>query len=61
MIKSISNAVLAEDMAKNSLTIVYGFSLDQLLFGFNPKLPNIFVNRPPALEEPNVLKLVADN
>ena len=33
----------------------------QLVFGFNPKLSNIFTNRLPALEEPNISKLVADN
>ena len=44
---------------KNSLTNVHGFSPYQLLFGFNSKLPNI--DRPPALEEPNISKLLADN
>ena len=44
---------------KNSLTNVHGFSPYQLLFGFNSKLSNI--DRPPALEEPNISKLLADN
>ena len=46
---------------KNSLTNVHGFSPYQLVFSFNRKLPNIFMNRPPAIEEPTISKLVADN
>ena len=47
--------------SKNSLTNVHGFSPYQLVFSFSPKLPHIFINRPPALEEPNISKLVAYN
>ena len=36
--------------AKNSLTNVYGFSPHQLVFGRNPKLPNILDSPPPARE-----------
>ena len=36
--------------AKNSLTNVYGFSPNQLVFGRNPKLPNIIDSPPPARE-----------
>ena len=36
--------------AKNSLTNVYGFSPHQLVFGRNPKLPNIIDSPPPARE-----------
>ena len=43
------------------MTNVHGFSPYHLVFSFHPKLPNIFLNRPPALEEPNISKLVADN
>ena len=39
----------------------HGFSPYQLVFGFNPKLPKKFLNIPPALEEPNTSKFVADN
>ena len=37
-------------MAKNSLQMVYGFSPNQLVFGNNPKLPNILSDGPPAWE-----------
>ena len=43
------------------MTNVHGFSSYQLVFGFNLKLPDIFINRPSVLEEPNISKLVADN
>ena len=47
--------------SKNYLTNVHGFSHYQLVFGFNLKLPNIFINTPSVLEEPNISKLVVDN
>ena len=37
--------------AKNSLQQVYGFSPYQLVFGRNPKLPNILNDGPPSWEE----------
>lgn len=37
-------------MAKNSLQMVYGYSPNQLVFGKNPKLPNILADGPPAWE-----------
>ena len=37
-------------MAKNSLQMVYGYSPNQLVFGSNPKLPNIVTDGPPAWE-----------
>ena len=43
------------------MTNVHGFSSYQMVFGFNPKFPNILINRLPALEKPNISKLVADN
>ena len=45
--------------AKNSLSNVHGFSRYQLVFGMNPRLPNILSNRPPALE--GLSKIVASN
>ena len=37
--------------AKNSLQMVYGYSPYQLVFGKNPKLPNILSGGPPSWEE----------
>ena len=37
-------------MAKNSLQMVYGYSPNQLVFGQNPKLPNIITGGPPTWE-----------
>ena len=45
--------------AKNLLSNVYDFSPYQLVFGMNPRLPNILSNRPPALE--GLSKIVASN
>ena len=41
-------------MAKNSLINVYGYSPNQLVFGRNPKLPNIITDGPPSWESENV-------
>ena len=38
------------NMAKNSLQMWHGFSSYQLVFGVNPKLPNVMTDQPPALE-----------
>ena len=38
------------NMAKNSLSNVYGFSPNQLVFGSNPRLPNVFQAGLPELE-----------
>ena len=49
------NAKLAwATMAKNSLMMVYGYSPFQLVFGKNPKLPNILTDGPPGWEESTV-------
>ena len=38
------------NMAKNSLQMWHGFSSYQLVFGVNPKLPNVMTDQLPALE-----------
>ena len=35
--------------AKNSLSMVYGWSPYQLVFGSNPNMPNVINDKPPAL------------
>ena len=40
--------------AKNSLSMVYRWSLYQLVFGSNPNLPNTIIDKPPALENTTV-------
>ena len=47
--------------AKNSLSNVNEFFTDQLVFGKNPRLPNILCNRLPALEDSSESKIVASN
>lgn len=44
--------------AKNSLETHLGFSPNQLVFGHNPNMPNILVDKPSALEPPSGSKLV---
>lgn len=46
-------------MAKNSLQMVYGFSPNQLVYGQNPKLPNILVDGPPSWEESTSSEMLA--
>ena len=41
-------------MAKNSLQNVYGYSPNQLVFGLNPRMPNILSDGPPSWEEGTV-------
>ena len=40
--------------AKNSLSMVYGWSPYQLVFGANPNLPSVVNDKPPALENSTV-------
>ena len=47
--------------AKNALHNCSGFSPNQLVFGFNPNLPSILNNKPPALRSVTSSQLVADN
>ena len=47
--------------AKNSLANVNGFSANQLVFGYNPNMPSVLVNRPPALEGQSTSEVVARN
>ena len=43
-------ALSMANMAKNTLHMHNGFSSYQLVFGANPKLPNVLSDEPPALE-----------
>ena len=47
--------------AKNSLKNVFGYSLNQLVFGKNPNLPTVIGSEPPALEGLSSSKLIADH
>ena len=44
--------------AKNSLLNVHGFSPYQIVFGRNPNLPSVIVNKPPALEGETISKVM---
>ena len=46
-------------MAKNSLQMVYGYSPNQLVFGQNPRLPNIVTDGPPTWEEKTASEMIA--
>ena len=45
-------------MAKNSLSNIYGFSPHQLVFGRNPKLPNVLVDGPVSWECGNISEIL---
>ena len=47
--------------AKNSLANVHGFSPYQIALGYLPKLPNVLINKPPAMEEIPTSHIVRDN
>ncbi|KAK3874911.1 hypothetical protein Pcinc_020228 [Petrolisthes cinctipes] len=47
--------------ARNALANYSGFSSNQLVFGLNPALPNVYVNDPPALEPTTSSEIVRDN
>lgn len=47
--------------AKNSLQSVFGFSPYQIVFGQNPKLPNILSDGPPTWEEKTVSKALSEH
>ena len=38
-----------------------GYSPNWIVFGFNPGFPNVYQNKLPALEFPDVSRVVADN
>ena len=45
--------------AKNSLLNSYGYSPNQLVFGYNPNFPSVMQNKPPSLEGVIASKLIA--
>ena len=46
---------------RNALQNNHGFSPNQLVYGFNPSIPNVFENQMPALESKTTLDVVANN
>ena len=46
--------------AKNSMQNVSGFSPYQLVYGRNPNLPNVLCNKPPALENTTISKVMLE-
>ena len=59
--KNLDIAVGWSISAKNSLKNVHGFSPNQLVFGFNPNLPNCENSKLPALEGKTTSEVVAEN
>ena len=49
------------NMSKNSLQMCNGYSSNQLVFGVNPNLPNIFDANLPALEENTISRTLAEH
>ena len=47
--------------AKNSLQMVSGWSLYQLVFEVNPNLPSVLVNKAPALEGTTISEVFAEH
>ena len=47
--------------ARNALHNFSGYSPNQLVFGYNPSLPNVMTDNAPALEARTNLEMIADN
>ena len=47
--------------AQNAMSNFSGFSPNQLVFGMNPAIPDIFNSEPPALENPTASEIVRQN
>ena len=47
--------------ARNALQNCHGFSPNQLVFGFNPTLPNVYDGELPVIERRTSSRIVADN
>lgn len=58
---SIEVALCWSIAAKNALSNVYGFSPNVLVFGRNPNLPNILINKPPANNPVSISKYLCEN
>lgn len=58
---SIAVAVAWANSAKNNLSSIHGFSPAQLVFGFNPMLPCVTTDRPPALSETAYSDIIEKN
>ena len=56
---SVELALLWAVSAKNSLSNVFGYSPNQLVFGKNPNLPSVLTDDPPALENVSSSELIA--
>ena len=58
---SLETALAWAVAARNSLHNNHGFSPNQLVFSFNPGLPNIMDDKPPALANVTSSQIVAKN
>ena len=54
-------ALLWAVAARNALVNFSGFSPNQLVFGFNPAVPDVFNSNPPALEPVTSSQVVSEN
>ena len=68
LIKTVSDTHCSLDLAvawcinaKNSLQNVHGYSPFQLVFGKNPRLPGILIDKPPALDSDTSTRIIRDN
>ena len=58
---SLEVAVAWSISAKNGLANVHGFTPSQLVFGYNPRLPTVQSNMPPALTGTQYSKIIEEN
>ena len=58
---SLEMATMWSVCAHNSLANIHGFTPFQLVFGRNPVLPSLQVDRPPALDSENTSDMVRNN
>ena len=57
---SLTVALAWANSAKNTLQTVHGFSPSQLVFGYNPMLPSVLSDKPPALSSESAYATIVE-
>ena len=58
---SMDTAIASAVSSKNALANVHGYSLNQLVFGYNPNFPSVLTNKLPAMESKTSSEIVLEH